>query len=75
MSLTAMTSGLVNVTCAGRIKIEDVGEEKEVLWYLRDKGVDLQNCVSQLASLIYVELGQDLLPFLKSCMEWFPLGS
>lgn len=29
MSLAAMTSGLVNVTCADRIKMEDLGEAKE----------------------------------------------
>lgn len=39
MSLTAMTSGLVNITCADRIEIEAVGEEKEVLWCLRHKGM------------------------------------
>lgn len=61
VSLTAMTSGLVNVTCVDRIEIEDDVEEKEVIWYLRDKGVDVENCVSQLMSLICVELGQDLL--------------
>lgn len=56
-----MTSGLVNVTCVDRIEIEDDVEEKEVIWYLRDKGVDVEDCVSQLMSLICVELGQDLL--------------
>jgi len=61
ISLTTMTSGLVNVTCADRIKIQDVSEDKEELWYLRDKMVDLENCISHLGSLIYVELEQDLL--------------
>lgn len=28
-SLATMTSGLVNVTCADRIKIEDIGKAKE----------------------------------------------
>lgn len=37
-----MTSGLVNVTCVDRIEIEDDVEEKEVIWYLRDKRVDVQ---------------------------------
>lgn len=29
MSLAAITSGLVNVTCADRIKTENIGEAKE----------------------------------------------
>lgn len=43
MSLTAVTSGLDNVIYADRIKTENVGEEKEVLWCLRDKRADLES--------------------------------
>lgn len=43
MSLTSVTSGLVNVICADRIKIENVGEEEDILWCLRDKRADLEN--------------------------------
>lgn len=35
--------------------------QTELSLKMRDRGVDLENRVSQLASLIYVELGQDLL--------------
>lgn len=60
MSLAAMTSALVNVTCADRIKIEDIDEAKESqgIW---GKEVSLENFVSQLMNLMHVELGQDLL--------------
>lgn len=55
ISLTAITPGLVNDSCADRSKIGDVGEEKDIVQCLRDKGIDLENSVGQMVNLIYVE--------------------
>lgn len=71
ISLTAITPGLVNATCADRSKIGDVGEEKDILQCLRDKGIDLENSVGQMLNICGTEVRYtgSWHQFLKACMD------